>query len=791
MKPLDMFGKTNTQSGLVIDELEMRGFMRYVDKTIIKIPEKFTVITGKTGSGKSTILDAITFALYRRTSRTELRGVGVKLEDVCQRSGYVRLVFSQGGARYEVARGIRDTGKSYLSLKADGKSISGDIVELDSKIKEIIGLDYEGFVNSTFVRQEEMKALGSATGAQRLEIFQKLFRLEIFGKAQEIAKEKLVSLQSEIDVIEGELTAMKDQINKELPVKHSALTAEAEEVKKLSAKLAELELNIHGKKKEHLELAKKHDEYISTLAKLEEIEKAILESERKIEKLSENEKEFTALKQKVSEYENKTKDLEILRKELEELKDTYGKVSMLQIEKSGLEKALARLDTEYEADIRRLEQEIEAQEKRTKTLHPDIDKEKAFQMLRTEGSLGERIARIEKELTWNLESQLKKELVKEQEGARKDLIKVSKDVAKISIDYIALLSEIQTNIEKIKKELERKGLEHKRRRAEIETDIENLQKSISSYGFGEVQLKRMKFLDVEIKEKQQIKTLLDTGREKIQQLGDIPKQILELRSQKDNNATEKNKLHMLLKQQAAFELRYQNVGEELEKAGKEKSELEKTASMKEGRCAALKEDIHKLEKLGEAVIEKEKEESKLKEHAEIFTILRDHVFHKKGIAMYAVNQLLSSLTKEVSDNLSDLTAGRFTCVHMPIYEEGDRYGIRIEVLGVDGKWHDAQEFSGGEKTQINAALRFAIAKELAMLPQVGKTYGRMKTLFIDEGDLGSLDTEISRELFVRKLFSMEKFFDKVILITHLTDIAERFPAKIQIGMTEDGVSRVE
>jgi DNA repair exonuclease SbcCD ATPase subunit len=112
------------------------------------------------------------------------------------------------------------------------------------------------------------------------------------------------------------------------------------------------------------------------------------------------------------------------------------------------------------------------------------------------------------------------------------------------------------------------------------------------------------------------------------------------------------------------------------------------------------------------------------------------------------------------------------------------------VEGFDGAWHDVYEFSGGEKTQINAALRFSIAKELACLPQVGRTYGRMRTLFIDEGDLGSLDTETSRGLFVKKLFDMGEFFDKVILITHLSDVADTFPGKVRIEMTSENESRI-
>jgi DNA repair exonuclease SbcCD ATPase subunit len=176
---------------------------------------------------------------------------------------------------------------------------------------------------------------------------------------------------------------------------------------------------------------------------------------------------------------------------------------------------------------------------------------------------------------------------------------------------------------------------------------------------------------------------------------------------------------------------------------------------------------------------------------ELLSILKDQVFHKKGVVMYAVHQLLPGLQIEASKNLADLTDGRFSKIRLETYEEGKGHGIRILVEGVDGKWHDVGEFSGGEKTQINAALRFAIAKELASMPQVGRTYARMKTLFIDEGDLGSLDTEASRDLFVGKLFKMGESFDKVILITHLTEVAEKFAGRIRVSMTPEQESRVE
>src|SRR5206468_2008014 len=142
----------------------------------------------------------------------------------------------------------------------------------------------------------------------------------------------------------------------------------------------------------------------------------------------------------------------------------------------------------------------------------------------------------------------------------------------------------------------------------------------------------------------------------------------------------------------------------------------------EGQATTLTEQIAGLEADAKKLKESQRQREGLRGELEIYDVLVNRVFHKRGVVMYAVDQLL---------------------------------------------------------------------RELASMPQIGRTFGRMKTLFIDEGDLGSLDTEISRELFVQKLLRMGEVFEKVILITHLAEIADRFPGRIRVTMTPTRESRAE
>src|SRR5207249_2890098 len=142
------------------------------------------------------VTEAFTLALYGKTTRTDIQSV--KLADICRPNGYVRVAFHQGDERWEVTRGFTTKKESYLEVSRDGEAIQGTIPDKERTIRDVVGLDYDGFRNSTFVRQEEMKELWAASGSERLAVCQKLFRLEIFEQALERAKERFTTVKGDI-----------------------------------------------------------------------------------------------------------------------------------------------------------------------------------------------------------------------------------------------------------------------------------------------------------------------------------------------------------------------------------------------------------------------------------------------------------------------------------------------------------------------------------------------------------------------------------------------------------------
>src|SRR5438128_7251094 len=338
-------------TGFVVNEIELQGFMRYRDLARVSFHDRFTVITGPTGSGKTSLLDAVTFALYGKSSRTDVK---VKNEDFLDKNGFVRLGFSKTGQNYDITRGLRN-GKNYISMIQGSKKIPGSTPDIERKIENLVGLDYVGFRNSTFIRQDEMKQIGSESGAQRLEIFERLFRLEVFERAQELADTKMHEADKKLTVSETDLNQKREMYDETLPTERKNLENAVRGFSDLERNLEVLKDKAGNLDRLVKRLEPSHKKYETAARGVEEIGQETTERKREHDAAEKKNRQRAELETIVRKLRDIPKEKQGLEKEKVELEQRHQKSTNITERKRDRINALERIKKTLAEEIREVQ----------------------------------------------------------------------------------------------------------------------------------------------------------------------------------------------------------------------------------------------------------------------------------------------------------------------------------------------------------------------------------------------------------------------------------------------------
>lgn len=179
--------------------LKMQSFGSYGEETIIdfsKVEQNLFLITGDTGSGKSTIFDAIIFALFGEVSSNSSKKGGYDLQSHFMTSAitpFVELSFLEKNKEYKIYRspshirkkkiGEGNTTKSEEAiLTLPDKSEMVRTADVNKKIQDIIGLTKEQFMQVAMIAQGEFMEMLRASSDTKKAIFRKLFKTEFYDK---------------------------------------------------------------------------------------------------------------------------------------------------------------------------------------------------------------------------------------------------------------------------------------------------------------------------------------------------------------------------------------------------------------------------------------------------------------------------------------------------------------------------------------------------------------------------------------------------------------------------------
>jgi DNA repair protein SbcC/Rad50 len=160
-------------------------------------------------------------------------------------------------------------------------------------------------------------------------------------------------------------------------------------------------------------------------------------------------------------------------------------------------------------------------------------------------------------------------------------------------------------------------------------------------------------------------------------------------------------------------------------------------------------------------------------------VLYDHLrraFGRNGIPALMIEQTVPEVEERANALLERLCGGRVR-VHLETLRDkkagGTRETLDIRITDEHGIARSYETFSGGEAFRVNFALRIAIAQLLADRAGV-----RIRTLVVDEG-FGTQDKQ-GIEAMVESLHAVRQDFEKVLVITHLEEMKEAFPVRIEV-----------
>jgi exonuclease SbcC len=327
-------------------ELTLSAFGPYVNETTIAF-EKFGrqglyLLTGDTGSGKTTIFDAITFALYGRASGSNRLGNMFRSKYArADQPTFVRLVFEYRGTNYRVfrnpkyrlakKRGVGTTEKSAGATLEYGEAVFTGVENVNKKIQEIIGLDCDQFTQVAMIAQGEFLKLLLAPTKDRVEIFRHIFNTGRYKLLENEIRNDFLQISHQCDDLRKSIRQYVEGVVCPPGEKWKEVLCELQEGKKLpeetAAFLDELVGEDRAKKKEmekvRNERNRKIEEANARIQAAEEQTKRRREWEKKrdsLKKMQEKSREMSRRYEEVKKQEPKI--LEYV-KEIAEMKNDF------------------------------------------------------------------------------------------------------------------------------------------------------------------------------------------------------------------------------------------------------------------------------------------------------------------------------------------------------------------------------------------------------------------------------------------------------------------------------------
>lgn len=820
-------------------------------------------LAGDNGHGKSALLDAMTWALWgksRASSDDDLVNQG-------KTDMEVEFEFAIGQQRYRVIRkhvkaGPKRSVAQAMELQIAGpegfKPLTGaSNRETQQKLTGLLRMDYDTFINSSFLIQGRANEFSREPPAQRKEILARILGLPHYDDLGEQARETMKTRGQEADNLERSLTDIDAELAREEGY-HKELEEAQTRTHSLEAEASAREAELGSLRSEKANLESKG-------TPLREAESRVREMTREMDRWRAQSAEH---ERKIADYETLLKGrgavekgytgllaarqaLEGWNEKLQEssrLKDQLGNLHRV------IEQARSELDKKVEvgrqwvqqkeslvSQLPQLKQELtQAQEQLEEAAAAEADlarkREKGQELLLRRRTLQSESAQLEKERKSNRE---KLDLLSVEKEARCPLCEsnlgadgiarlenkyrdelLAKDAAfqsaqadmqRIAAEYTLVENEVRPLEARILKEkaarqqkvtlLEREiqvGQQAeaemagwKKKLAELERSLDkkdfapsetqaarDMEKQLGKLGYDEEKHRSAHQQVQELKQYEPARLALDEADKLLpQEKKSLEVALAEIAARQSQMEADNQRMLTLSQEMAQLP----GIRQRLEQANAVYQDLSGRLSEARRQTGAIEERLRRCAELAASKREKEKQ---LKEFREEESVYRDlsEAFGKKGLQAMLIERAIPEIEDEANRLLGRMTDNRMT---LRLDTQRSTKGGKGVVETLDIKVGDElgtrnyEMFSGGETFRIDLALRIALSRLLAR-----RAGAPLRTLVIDEG-FGTQDAG-GRERLVDAINSIQEDFDKIIVITHIEELRDQFPVRIDVVKTENG-----
>jgi DNA repair exonuclease SbcCD ATPase subunit len=270
---------------IVFEKLRWKNFLStgntFIELDLVKSPS--TLVVGRNGSGKSTMLDALTFVLFNKPFRQIKKGQLVN--SVNEKECVVSIDFKIGSVEYQVVRGIKP---NVFEIYRNGSLIDQEAANKDYQKyleQSILKLNFKSFTQVVILGSSTFVPFMQLAAPYRREVIEDLLDIQVFSRMNAILKDRvkdtreeikdcshlLEMAQKEVDLKESFIEQLEAQSGRYTKEKQDKISTNSQRIASIHTEVADLDTAIVKLEPE----IQKHGELSSSMEKLKELQSKI------------------------------------------------------------------------------------------------------------------------------------------------------------------------------------------------------------------------------------------------------------------------------------------------------------------------------------------------------------------------------------------------------------------------------------------------------------------------------------------------------------------------------------